>query len=301
MGSDWGKWHLFPASPLCVHGPYPQWVGEFFRTSPWRAGHQQLWSHFSLYLYNPTLQASREKMLWYSANRAWVATWFLLDHPSRSDKSSCWKSTFLLHLTDILVHWIPCISSSFSKSSSCNIHLGHCIHSYYLGDFNTLGDSDQYSHQIFHYDCNSLAPSSHFGVGIHDTQAMRQAGSITPFRVCIITCMLLPKSMVLVWPYMILDEKASISSLCVILTASFKSVRSTVWFAVTSLLMESSAWWHTNKWDILNPFKEADNSSISLSLITLMIWLMVGVPRVTGTWDPNVVESGMTRATWTLS
>ena len=103
--------------------------------------------------------------------------------------------------------------------------------------------------------------------------------------------------MVLVQLCMILDVKASISSLFVILTALFKFVRSTVWFAVTSLLMESSAQWHGNNWDILNPFKEAANSSILLSLIILMIQLMVGVPRVTGTQAPKVVESGMTRAT----
>ena len=43
--------------------------------------------------------------------------------------------------------------------------------------------------------------------------------------------------------------------------------------------------------------KEAHSSSISLHLIKFMIQLMVGVPRVTDTWDPKLVESGMTRAT----
>ena len=144
------------------------------------------------------------------------------------DRSSCWESTSL-NSTDILVHWIPCISSRFFQSSGCHFHLGHCIHSYYLGDLNALGDSDWNGHQIFHYDCNSPAPSSHFSVGIHNTQAWRQAGSITPLQgVCIITCMLFPKSMVLIWLCMILDEKVSISSIFIILTASFKSVRSTV-------------------------------------------------------------------------
>ena len=37
------------------------------------------------------------------------------DHPSRPDKSSCWKNTSLLLSTVILVHWIPCTSSSSSK------------------------------------------------------------------------------------------------------------------------------------------------------------------------------------------
>ena len=84
-------------------------------------------------------------------------------------------------------------------------------------------------------------------------------------------------------------EKGSISSFFIVLTILFKLVRSTVRFAAASLLMKSSTQWHANNWDILNPFKETDNSSILLSLITLMICLMVGVPRVTGTWDPQMV------------
>ena len=67
-------------------------------------------------------------------------------------------------------------------------------------------------------------------------------------------------------------------------------------FAAVSLLTESSAHWHANKWDIPDPFKEASNSSISLSLIMFMIQLMVSVPRVTGIQNPKRVESGMTRA-----
>ena len=58
---------------------------------------------------------SRERMSWYSANRAWAAAWFLSDHLSRPDKSSCWKSNFFLCSTIILFHWIPCISSSFCR------------------------------------------------------------------------------------------------------------------------------------------------------------------------------------------
>ena len=63
----------------------------------------------------PHSQGSKEKMSWYSANRVQVTTWFSLDHPSRPDKSSCWKSTSFLLSTDILVCWIPCTSSSSSK------------------------------------------------------------------------------------------------------------------------------------------------------------------------------------------
>ena len=63
----------------------------------------------------PNSPVSKERNSWYSTNRAWVATWFSLDHPSGPDRFSCWKSTSLLHSTNILVCWIPCISSSFSK------------------------------------------------------------------------------------------------------------------------------------------------------------------------------------------
>ena len=63
----------------------------------------------------PNSLGSKEKMPWYSASRNLLATWFLSDHPSRPAKSSCWKSISFLHLTDILIHWIPWISSSFSN------------------------------------------------------------------------------------------------------------------------------------------------------------------------------------------
>ena len=66
---------------------------------------------------------------------------------------------------------------------------------------------------------------------------------------------------------------------------------------VVSFLRESSAQHPANRWDILNPFSETDNSSISLSLMMLMIQLMVGVPRVMGTLDPKAVKSVMTRPT----
>ena len=248
----------------------------------------------------PNSPGSREKISWYSANRAWTAAWFSSHHPSRPDRSSCWKTPpSSIQPTSQSAGYLT--SHIASPRFQVPLPLGHCIHSYCLGDFNAFANSDQNGHQIFHYYCNLLAPSSHFSVGIHNTQAMRQAESITHFRVCIITCMLFPKSMVFVWPCKILDKKVSISSFFVVLTASFKSVRSTVWFAAASLLMESYVWWNANKQYILDPFKETDNSSILLSLITLMIWLMVGVPRVTGTWDPMAVESDMTRAIWSSS
>ena len=69
---------------------------------------------------------------------------------------------------------------------------------------------------------------------------------------------------------------------------------------VVSFLRESSTQCPVRRWDILDPFSETDSSSISLSLITFMIQLIVHVPRVTRTLDPKAVESGMTRATWSL-
>ena len=60
--------------------------------------------------------------------------------------------------------------------------LGHHIYSYYLSDFDALGNGDESGIQVFHHNYNSLAPGSHPSIGIHDTQAVRQAGSITPFQ-----------------------------------------------------------------------------------------------------------------------
>ena len=117
-------------------------------------------------------------------------------------------------------------------------------------------------------------------------------GPSSSFRDWVIICMLFPRSRVFVWPCIILDKKVSTSSFFVVLTTLFKSARSTVWFATVSLWIESPAHWQANNWAILDPFREKNNSLISLSLITLMILLMVGVLRVTGTQDPKPVESG---------
>ena len=68
----------------------------------------------------PSSPGSSEKMSLYSANKAWVATWFAYDHPFRPDKSSCWRSTSFLLSIDILVHWIPCVSSRTSKNLGAN-------------------------------------------------------------------------------------------------------------------------------------------------------------------------------------
>ena len=76
---------------------------------------------------------------------------------------------------------------------------------------------------------------------------------------------------------------------------SFKSVEPGVWLAVVSFLRVSSAQCPTSMWGICNPFSETDSSSVSLSLIMFTIQLMVGVPRVTETFNPKAVK--MTRAT----
>ena len=66
----------------------------------------------------PNYLPSKEKMLWCSASRVHVAAQFLVDHPSRPDKSSCWKSTSFLCSTDISALWIPSILSGFSNVPS---------------------------------------------------------------------------------------------------------------------------------------------------------------------------------------
>ena len=71
-------------------------------------------------LVQPNSPGSKEKMSWYSANRAWVATWFPSDHSSRLDKSSCWKSASLLLSTNTLVCCIPWTLSRSSKVPGTN-------------------------------------------------------------------------------------------------------------------------------------------------------------------------------------
>ena len=66
-------------------------------------------------LMQPNSPGSSEKMSWFSVSRAWTNVWLAPDHPSSPDKSSCWRSVSFLHSIDILVHWIPYISSNFSN------------------------------------------------------------------------------------------------------------------------------------------------------------------------------------------
>ena len=127
---------------------------------------------------------------------------------------------------------------------------------------------------------------------------MRQTGFLALFLGLCHYAHIVTQQHSLVQPCAILDEKDSISSHFVVFTASLKSVRLGIGLAVVSFLRESSAQHPASRWDILNPFSETDNSSMSLYLITFMIQLIVGVSRVTGTLDPKAVKCGMIRATW---
>ena len=53
------------------------------------------------------------------------------------------------------------------------------IHSYDSSDLDSFCDGDQSGSQILHHDCYSLPSCSHLGIGIHDAQPMRQAGTIS--------------------------------------------------------------------------------------------------------------------------
>ena len=240
-------------------------------------------------------------MSWYSANKAWAVTWFVSDHPSRPDKSCYWRSTSFLLSTDILVHWIPCISSSSSNVLGVNSTGGRAFTATAWVTLMSLVIVIRMATRFFTTTTAHLLPEITSVYMFTTLRLWGKWGPSSPFRTWVITFMLFPWSMVFIQPCIILDEKVSTSSLFVILTASFKSVWSTVWCIIASPLIKSSARQHASNWAILNPFREADNSSISLSLITLMIQLMVAVPRVAGAWDPIMVESGTTKVTWSSS
>ena len=114
----WLGWIAPPSNiSSCVHRPHPPQVGEFPRISLKGSSSRTQMSCFARSV-QPNSPGSKEKMSWYLASRTLAAAWFLSDHPSRPDNSSCWKSISLLHSTDILVCWIPWISSSFSSVPS---------------------------------------------------------------------------------------------------------------------------------------------------------------------------------------
>ena len=82
MGFDWGQ--IAPTSSIsftCAQTSSTMGGGILQNLLSWRARHQQLWSRVSLGLYSPTLHVSKEKMSWYSANRAWVASLIFVRPP----------------------------------------------------------------------------------------------------------------------------------------------------------------------------------------------------------------------------
>ena len=218
---------------------------------------------------------SNKKMSWYSANKVWAVMCFALDHPSRQDRSVAGGAFLFLfnqHLSLLdTLHLIYLL-----QSSGCQVNRGHSIHSYYLCDFNALGDSDQNGCQVFHYYCNSFAPWNHFSVCVHHTQAMRQMGSITSSQNLGHYIHVVSEEHGFHLAMYYLEEKVPTSSLFVVLSASFKSVWSTAWCKTASPLSKSSAQWHANNWAILNPSREANNSLKSHSLITVMILIDSG-------------------------
>ena len=248
----------------------------------------------------PSSPGSREKMSWYSTKRAWAATWFLSDHLYRPDKSSCWRSNFFLWSTVILVHWIPCISSNFSRVLGVTSIRGTAFTATTWVTLTPLVIMIWVAIRFFTTITTCLLPEITLVYVFTTLKSWGKWVPSPPFRHWVITCILFPRSSVSVWLYIIFNKKASTSSFFVVLTTLFKSVGSTIWFGTVSLWIESPAHQQAHYWAILDPFRETNNLSISLSMITLMIWLMVGVPRVTGTQDPKPVDSSMTRTTWSL-
>ena len=95
-----------------------------------------------------------------------------------------------------------------------------------------------------------------------------------------------PKAMVLVQLYMILDEKGVyLFPLCHFDSAHSNWSDPHVWFAAAASLLTEKFCFNgmPTSGIFLTHSRKANNSSILLPLITLMVQLMVGVPRVTGT------------------
>ena len=249
----------------------------------------------------PHSPGSMEKMSWCSANRAQGSTWFLSDHLSRPDKSSCWKSSSFLWSAIILICCIPCISSNFFTVPGVTSTGGTTFTATTWVTLMPLAIVMEAAIRYFTTTATCLLPEITLVYVFTTLKLWGKWGWSPPFRDWVITYLLFPRIRVFIQPCIILDEKASTTSLFFIMIASFKSVGFTVCFVAVFFWIESPAYQQANNQAILNPFKETDNSSIKLSLMMLLIQLMVGVPTVTGIWDPKPVESGTTRATWALS
>ena len=159
-------------------------------------------------------------------------------------------------------------------------------------------------------------PSSHLSVGVHCMLRPCEANRVPHLFLGLVSLhtYCYPSSTVFVWPCTILDEKASIPSHFIVFTASYKSVRWGIGLAVVSFLRESSTWhaWPV-RWYIPQSI-QWDRQLICLTFLRslFMIQLIVGVPRMTGTLDPNVQSnlgqlgqlglhySPFTPSTWTF-
>ena len=129
----------------------------------------------------PNSPVSREKMSWYSANRTQASAWFLTDHLSRPDKSSCWKSSFFLCWTIILVCWIPCISSNFPRNVGGYFHGGMAFATTTWVTLMPLAIVIGTGIRFFTTTATHLLPEI-TGVLVQHTQTTRQVRSITPFQ-----------------------------------------------------------------------------------------------------------------------
>ena len=153
----------------------------------------------------PNSPSSKEKMSWHSASRTWAVVWFLSDYLSWPDNSSCWKSISFLHSTDILDCWIPWISSSFSNVPSATSTWSTAFVATTWATLMPLAMVIRAAVSFFTMTTTHLFPVV-ISVWVFMTHKQwSKQGPWPPSRICIITCMLLPKIWSLfgcVWSWM---------------------------------------------------------------------------------------------------
>ena len=237
-------------------------------------------------------------MSWYSANRPQAATWFPACHLSRPDKSSCWKSSSFLLSTIILVCWIPLSHLIFLESWVAISTGGTAFAATTWATLMPLAIVIGRAIRFITTTATHLLPRNHFSVHVHYTLAVRQVGSITPFQglshymyfvsqekdVCSAMYYFGQKSIHL-FPLCHFYHPIQVSQIHCLVCRSFPLNRKSC-----SLTSQQSGY----PWSI----QRNQQLIILPSSIILMIWLIVGVPRVTSTQDPKPVQSGMTRAIW---